>query len=510
MKTSTSVIKFINKVAFVCLIGLVFTTKSFAQISVSGGTGLSATYTSLTKSGGLFAALNANAQTGNTITVSITGDVTTEDGANALNAGAWTSITITPSGARTISGTSASTTATTAGLLYFNGADNVTINGLNASGNSLTITNTSVGNSAAILFRNDATNNTITNCNLRGSGVWQRSAVVVFSSGTSTGNDGNTISNCDITGSGSSLPCNGIYSVGTSASVANSGITISGNKIYDYFKADSLNIGIKIDTGNTTHTISNNKIYQTASRTYTIANTHAGINVASANGGNDFTISGNTIGFANSNGTGTYTMAGSVATRFVGIGLSVGSTTASSVQGNTIANFNITSSNASFTTTPTFSGIFINTGNVNVGTTTGNTIGATTGLHSIVCNATGAGGIVGINTASTGIINISTTIGGLTDTSATASNALGITGIYVGAIAASLTVSNCTIGNTTANNIVCGRLGFTTGACSVTGIASVSTSLIVNYNNNTIQNLTGYGAGLLCSKKSYSKSYQFY
>jgi len=97
---------------------------------VSGGNSLATSYTSLTKTGGLFAALNATSQSGQNIVISITSDVTTEDGTNALTgaAGMWTSLTISPSGVRTISG------AMTAGspLINFNGADNVTINGLNS------------------------------------------------------------------------------------------------------------------------------------------------------------------------------------------------------------------------------------------------------------------------------------------------------------------------------------------------------------------------------------------
>jgi hypothetical protein len=55
-------------------------------------------YTSLTNAGGAFTAINGNVQTGNTISISITGDVTTETGTDSLKAGAWTSITISPSG----------------------------------------------------------------------------------------------------------------------------------------------------------------------------------------------------------------------------------------------------------------------------------------------------------------------------------------------------------------------------------------------------------------------------
>ena len=489
MKTSTLVSKIISRVAFLCLLTFAFIANNAnAQISVSGGTGLAATYTSLTKAGGLFAALNANAQTGNSVVVSITTDVTDETGANALNQGAWTSLTITPSGARTMSG------AVGGILLDINGADNVTINGLNTGGNSLILSNSNTGSTAAIRFTNDATSNTITNCTVRGSGNTGFYGVIVFAGGATSGNDNNTISNCTITAAGSNLPLSCVVSNGTSAAIANNNNTISGNNIADFFNATSASYGVYLTTtGNDAWTVSNNKFYQTASRTYTGATTHSAITL---NSGNGHTISGNTIGYANSSSTGTYTMLGTVATRFIGINLSVGTTTATSVQGNTIASVNLTGSNANSTTTASIVGINIGLGNVNIGTTTGNTIGATSGQHSIVNNTTGsAGGIVGIYSSSTGTINISnTTIASLTDTSATASNALGIYAIYVGAVATSFTVANCTIGNSTAHNIIAGRLNFTTGACIVAGIAGVSTSTSINYNNNTIQNLSGYGA----------------
>lgn len=78
----------------------------FGQVTISGSVGVDGVYTSLTNAAGAFLALNGTAQTGATITITITGDVTTEAGTNGLNAGAWTSINIVPSGARTISGAS--------------------------------------------------------------------------------------------------------------------------------------------------------------------------------------------------------------------------------------------------------------------------------------------------------------------------------------------------------------------------------------------------------------------
>jgi hypothetical protein len=374
MKTSTFFAKFTLKATFFCLLLVGTISIANAQVSVSGGTGLNSTYTSLTKSGGLFAALNSNAQTGNTITVSITGDVTTEDGTNALNAGAWTSISITPSGARTISG------AFTGSLIDFNGADNVTLNGLNASGNSLIISNTTAGVANTIRFYNDATNNTITNCSILGAGNTTATGVIYFGTGATTGNDNNTISNNNITAAGANFPSNGIISNGTSASVDNSGITIIGNNIYDYFHASTVSRAINIDATNANSsngwTISNNKFYQTATRTYTAAILNHIIFLGTGDG---FLVSGNTFGYASSTGTGVYTSTSTLAYRMIIIANNGAGTIGNSIQGNTFAAFSTTSANTTGTGSMTFSCIHANnTAKLDIGTVTGNTFGATT------------------------------------------------------------------------------------------------------------------------------------
>jgi len=109
-------------------------------------------------------ALNSLTQTGKTITVTITADVTTEDGTNYLTgaAGMWTSLTMLPTGHRTISGSSGP-----GGLFEINGAKYITINGRNDGTNSLIIENTSTGG-PTIRLLNGATNNTVTNATVNG------------------------------------------------------------------------------------------------------------------------------------------------------------------------------------------------------------------------------------------------------------------------------------------------------------------------------------------------------
>src|SRR5437762_11396818 len=89
-------------------------------------------------------------------------------------------------------------------------------------------------------------------------------------------------------------------------------MTISSNNISDYFSATLATAGINLGaTGNSAWTISNNKLFQTATRVYTTANTHNGIFVGTGSG---YTITGNTIGFANAGGTGTTNLIGNSVT----------------------------------------------------------------------------------------------------------------------------------------------------------------------------------------------------
>ena len=63
------------------LIAGLFVQTAIAQITVSGSNGADGNYTSLTSAGGAFAALNGRSQAGQTITINVTADVLTEDGA---------------------------------------------------------------------------------------------------------------------------------------------------------------------------------------------------------------------------------------------------------------------------------------------------------------------------------------------------------------------------------------------------------------------------------------------
>lgn len=455
--------------SFLFLFLLVFSQAFPQNVNVSSP---SLTYPDLNTA---FTAINNGVHTGN-ISIEIVGNTTELVSAvlNASGTGAasYTSISIQPSGGalRTITG------AISGHLIDLNGADNITINGLNAGGNSLIISNTSTGASSAIRFISDASNDLITNCNIQGSASSSDNGVVFFSTGAISGNDGNTISNCNITGTGGNLPINAIFSLGTSSAIANSGNTITANNLPDFFNPSLATSGINLSTGNSSWTISNNKLFQTANRIYTVANTHTAINISS---GDNHTISGNIIGFANAGGTGTTNMIGMTSgslggtfpssyttggtaneIRYIGINcaFSAGGIV-SSIQNNTIAGFAFYTASTMTTTNGNFCAIAVTSGNADIGTIAGNTIGATSGNGSIYTSATTTGGvIVGIFATTANTITIkNNTIGALDAMGINSSFIGGITGIN-SAGTGSFFITNNIIGNTTNPNLRTGNL----------------------------------------------------
>jgi Calx-beta domain/Right handed beta helix region len=268
----------------------VLTIANSTTFGAAVNVGTAEVITSLTNPGGLFEQINNGVLTGN-LTVNITSDLTAETGAIALNqfAGGFT-ITIQPSGgARLISGGSATV------LLNFNGADGVTINGLNTGGNSLTIRNTAAGTGTAVQFINDASNNSVLNTTLEGGGT---SAVLFINTGTTTGNDNITVTGNTIRdrSDAASIPFNSINLIGTSAAISNSNILINNNQIFNFTQA-----GIVVGTSDNV-TFTGNNIFQTAPRTTALfgvaVNSAAGTNTFSQNQIHDLTTTVATTGMA--------------------------------------------------------------------------------------------------------------------------------------------------------------------------------------------------------------------
>jgi hypothetical protein len=204
------------------------------------------TITTLTAAGGLFSQINTNGMSGNLL-VNITGNIITEDGANALNAinyngcaaGPYT-LTIKPTGPFVISGTN------TGALIRLNGADFVTIDGSigntantvcppSAATRDLGIVNNNTSTSSAVVWLQNngvdgATNNVVKNCNIAGNaptttlfGIGSGSSTISTSS-LGNGNNNNAFVNNAI----GNLQY-GIYSQGASAGAKNIGNIISQN-----------------------------------------------------------------------------------------------------------------------------------------------------------------------------------------------------------------------------------------------------------------------------------------
>ena len=332
-----------------------------------------------------FDAINNGTLTGS-VQLDVIGD-TTETATAVLNASgrgsaSYTAVLIQPSGgaARTISGD-----IDTNALVTLNGADNVTIDGLNTGGNALTLSNTSTSltpGTSTLKFIADATNNTVTNASILGSATVNVASGtdggnIWFATGAVTGNDNNLISNCSIGPAGANLPARLIW--GRGGALDNNNVTISNNNLYDYFIATTTQSrGIDLGLGSADWTISGNRFYQTAPRNASSATYHYAIYIYT-DSGNNFQITGNTIGYADSTGAGAYTLTGDLA-YFYAIYLHVGTTTASSVQGNTIAGISMTNSGNSG---QPMNLIYVAAGLVNIGDVTGNTLGGQTGTGSI-------------------------------------------------------------------------------------------------------------------------------
>lgn len=460
---------------------LFFSLKTNAQVDINASVGTSSgSYSTLKEA---FDKINDGTHQG-AITIAITAN-TTETATAVLNASgsgsaSYISVSISPSGgaARTISGSIAGP------IIDLNGADDVTIDGINTGGNGLTISNTSTAASAStIQFIGGATNNTITNCEILGSSVGSTTAssdrgVLFFSTG---GNNNNTISNNNITNAGT-RPRNAIYSYGTSGNV-NIENTISSCNFYSIMHPTSPSFGVNLNSFTSKWTISSNSFYEAATVTTTSTGEFRAINIVNTSG-NEFTISNNFIGGSQPSCGGTAWTKNGNNNVFYGIYLAAGTTTASNIQGNTISNFSWTnSSNAAW------HGIWVNSGLVNVGTTTGNTIGAlsSNGNITFTGGTTGAN-FYGIYISAANADCQNNTISSVTAAASNTSNATNFWGIFkIGA--QNTIISNNTIGSATVANSIEASSISSSNAQSVVGINNQGTGSII-ITENIISNLS--------------------
>jgi len=446
---------------------------------------------------GAFDAINVGTHKG-VINITILGN-TTETAPAVLNGSiglsSYTSIIIQPAGgaARTISGAIAAGSP----LVDLNGADNVTIDGLNTGGDSLIISNTTVSaisGTCTIRFQTDATNNLITRCRVLGSAtmangtnggnIWFGSAAV------SIGNDDNTISYCDIGPAGGNLPSKCIYFSGTSnvdPGVSNSGIVITHNNIYDFFNPIVNSSGIDLNSGSVGTTISYNRFYQTAPRVQIGISSlvHRPVSINNSSGGN-FQVIGNIIGFANSAGTGMYTFEFPTTTSNSFSPIFCAALT-SSIQENTIAGIAIAGAMSGTLGSAPFKAIHTSGGSPSIGDMSGNLIGsqAVTGSITYTSSATAICEFIGIYLGGTAFVS-NNVLGGIivSNSSTGATNFYGIRPNSTG----TWTCTNNTVGGTVANSI---QSTCTASGALVNGINNASSSGTVS--GNTVRNMTTAG-----------------
>ena len=473
---------------------------SFAQnvtVTASIGT-VNATYATLKAA---YDAINLGTHQG-VIQIDLQGSITetapailNRSGSGAAN---YSSILIQPIAPATITGTFFSNP-----LVDFNGAENVIIDGrIGGSGSTrnLTLQNLSTSNNAGtstIRFRNDAAVDIVRYVNIEGSSRGAGTGTVIFMGSTAAmGNRQIDISNNDIRPAGINLPFNAIYSAGQSATVLNNNIRITNNLIHDVFNLGGQSVAIFASTNNTDWTVSGNSIYQTATRTSTASSTFFGI---ALNSGNGHIISGNFIGGSTSGAGGApTTINGAFANRFTGISMSVGSTTASNIDGNVITNLNL--STTTTTSVTHFNGMLVVSGLVNIGLNTGNTIGALSGTGAITCNIINTTNtwVTAINTR-TGATNIQNNMIGSITVNGSSSGLKLIRGIE-SVDHSSVNIINNTIGGTTPGSIQANgpNNGFN-GVLLGSGFnhtATVSGNTIQNIVNNAVAPNNAYIIGI--------------
>ncbi len=267
-----------------------------ADVTIGSG----GTYTTLTGTGGLFEAINNSGLTAS-INARIISTAIAEPGTFALNtinytcgAGPFT-LTIKPDAgiAAVLTGTNPN-----GAIIKLNGADQVTIDGLNSGGSSLSIINTSTTKTSAVIWlasassSDGATNNTVKNCIISGATNSTTLAGIVAGSGMLLGDPAEAAnSNNTIQGNTIKTAQNGIYISGIPAAL-DQNWSITANTIGSAVAAEKLAYrGIFIGSAQNMN-VSGNIIMGVAS-TSDCSSTMSGIQVGySISGGN---ISSNII-----------------------------------------------------------------------------------------------------------------------------------------------------------------------------------------------------------------------
>lgn len=380
-----------------------------------------------------------------------------------------------------------------AALIQLTGVNNLTIDGRlhDNSGNitgstpDLTFTNIDTGTNSYTFRFDGSSNNTIKYCTIKGSSNSQYSrGTIAFQN---YGNCNNHISNNVITtADATNRPVNSIFASG-SGSMPNTNNYITDNEFVDFLTPTRGGSAINIGIENNSWTITGNSFYEQNVTSVSATSSLYNIIYVSNVLGTGFTVSNNYIGgsAANCGGSAWSKTSANGNNAFTGIYLNLGGTPASSVQNNTIQNINWANSAAASWTGISFTGSAMDIGN-----TTGNTIGSTTGTGSIVFTGGPSGpaftAINILNKGAGGLCNnnkIGSIIAGNSSSYTT------FTGIF----------NNLSTGTTSINNNI---IGSTTTLSSINASAVIASEYLygirtnstgtTTINSNTIANITNY------------------
>jgi Ig-like domain CHU_C associated/Secretion system C-terminal sorting domain len=420
--------------------------------------------------GAAFTAINNGIHKG-TITLNIIDNIT--EGVSAVlnssgtsggtGTSSYSAITIQPSGgaSRTISGNIAGVTSNPASLIDLNGADNITINGLNTGGNSLIFDNQSRTAASTIRVKGDAANITLKKCIIKGAGDESAATILI-----QTTNDNFLIDDCDVTASSTGAPTHGIYFDAVSTT---DNLKVTNSRISDFQSNSKDAYGIRIGVLGKDCEISSNSFFQTATRTVYAPSDSYCVGAGSSASIANLSVTNNYFGGQALNaGSTPLSITGSGS--FKAVSLNIGTANTASIQNNTFKNMSITTSG-------TNAMIALVTGSFDCGNITGNIIGgdivaAGGTLYGIIA---GTGTPKNINISNNVIKNLS---------NAGVIRCIGITK------SGSYTVSNNQVFN---NTVTSGSnlIGIFMDADPPTAPAT-STNIITG---NTIYGLTGAGTG---------------
>ena len=375
--------------------------------------------------------------------------------------------------------------------VVLNGADWIVFDGRPISGstNYLTISNSSTTNGAAVKFVDDATNNTFKYCTITSTYTSTTNGAIWFStSSVTSGNDNNTIDRCVIDGAAgaSASPTSGvaeygIYSLGTTGK-ENGPNSVTNCEFKDVFVSGASSGGILLSTNNDNWNITTNSFYQTNTRTAAGVSTLYGIKIVD---GDQYTITGNYFGgnAASCSGTWTQGQSSSNYNIFYGIDIAAASAgTVSSIQNNTFKGFNWSLYGSA---SEIWTAIRTTAGNFNIGTTTANTIGASSGTGAITfshANIAGAPVITCIDVATANTATIRYNIIGSMTLGNASNQYYTFAGIKTSG-AGTLDVQYNQIANTDVASSI--EIQGTSASGSFTGISNIGTG-VVNIKYNTL------------------------